>query len=426
MDLLISGGRVLDPANKRDGLFDVLVSGGAVAKVGKNLKAPGAQVLDAKGKWVMPGLIDAHVHLREPGGEESETIATGTKAAAAGGVTSVLAMANTRSTIDTPDQVRFVVRRAEETAAVRVHPVGAVTKGLLGQELTDLEGMAEAGARAFSDDGRCVMNSGLLRRALERTKKLGMVLIEHCEDENLSAGGVMNESPVSKELGLRGIPAESEAIMVARDVYLARLTGAPIHCAHISTAESVEVLRWAKKRGIPVTAETCPHYLALTDSAVGRCGTHAKMKPPLRAKKDQEAILEGLADGTLDLIATDHAPHSAESKSRPLPEAPFGIIGLETSFALAYENLILKKVLKPLDAVSRMTIRPARIFKLPGGKLSPGAPADIAVFAPSREWVYERSVSKSSNSPFIGRKFKGKIVETLVGGKIVHSDRAER
>jgi dihydroorotase len=271
-------------------------------------------------------------------------------------------MANTRQTIDTPERVRFVVERARETAAVRVYPVGAVTKGLAGQEMTDLEGLAEAGAKAFSDDGKCVMNSGLLRRALEKSKALGIPLIEHCEDENLSVGGVMNESPLSKKLGLGGIPQESEAIIVARDAYLAQLTGASVHCAHISTEAAIKVLRWAKKEGIPFTAETCPHYLALDENAVPRCGTHAKMKPPLRRKKDQEAIFEALADGILDIIATDHAPHDPASKSKEFSQAPFGIIGLETSFALVYENLILKKVLKSLDAISRM-IRHTQRFR---------------------------------------------------------------
>jgi dihydroorotase len=425
MDLLISGGRLLDPANKRDGLFDLLVRGGKVARVAKKIPAsPGTKVLDAKGKWVFPGLIDAHVHLREPGGEEAETIATGTKAAAAGGVTSVLAMANTRQTIDTPERVRFVVERARETAAVRVYPVGAVTKGLAGQEMTDLEGLAEAGAKAFSDDGKCVMNSGLLRRALEKSKALGIPLIEHCEDENLSVGGVMNESPLSRKLGLGGIPQESEAIIVARDAYLAQLTGASVHCAHISTEAAIKVLRWAKKEGIPFTAETCPHYLALDENAVPRCGTHAKMKPPLRRKKDQEAIFEALADGILDIIATDHAPHDPASKSKEFSQAPFGIIGLETSFALVYENLILKKVLKSLDAISRMTDRPAKIFKLPGGKLSVGASADIAIFDPAMEWTYQKEniISKSSNSPFVGRKFKGKMLATVVAGNMAYQN----
>lgn len=421
MNLLITGARVIDPANQRDGFFDVLVKSGKISKVEKKIKAKNFPVVSARGCWVMPGLIDVHVHLREPGGEESETIESGSRAAAAGGVTSVFAMANTRPPIDSPQQVRLVVRRAKEKSLIRIYLVGAVTKGLEGKELTDMAEMVKAGCRAFSDDGRCLMDSRLLRRALEHTKNFEMPLIEHCEEENLSFGGVMNEGKLSVRLGLRGIPEESESIMVARNAYLAQLTGAHIHCAHISTRDAVDEIRRAKKKGLPLTAETCPHYFTLTEKAVHRYDTHAKMKPPLRSEDDVEAVKEALTDGTIDVIATDHAPHDPNSKAREFSQAPFGIIGLQTSFALAYNELVLKKVLKPIDAVRKMTENPAKIFHIPGGKLSPGSPADIAIFDPKKKWTLNEGMieSKSVNSPFIGRKFKGKIVKTIVGGKVV-------
>ena len=405
MDLLIAGGRVIDPANGRDGLFDVLVGKGRIFAVGKSLRAPkGTETIPAAGKWVLPGLVDAHVHLREPGGEGSETIESGTRAAAAGGVTTVLAMANTKPPVDTPRKVRWALKRIRETALVRVYPVGAVTKNLEGRELTDIRGLARAGCAAVSDDGREVMDSGLLRQALIRAKAAGVPLIDHCEDENLS-----------KE----DIPPESEVIMVARAIYLSRLTGARIHLAHMSTQDSVDLIRRAKKDKIKVTAETCPHYLCLTDDAVRRHGTHAKMKPPLRSRDDQEALREGLADGTLDTISTDHAPHDAASKQREFSKAPFGIIGLETSFSIVHEELIAKKVLSPTEAVRKMTQNPAENFGLDAGTLSKGAPADFAIFDPGLEWTAERFESKSANSPFLGRKFRGKMVCTVVGGRIV-------
>lgn len=420
-DLLISGGRVLDPASRRDGVFDVLIKAGRIAAIEKSIKVPrGTAKIAAQGRWVMPGLIDAHVHLREPGGEESETIETGTQAAAAGGVTSVLAMANTKPPIDSPAQVRFVVRRAKEKAAVRVYPVGAVTKGLEGKELTDIAGMVKAGCMAISDDGREVMDSRIYRRALEHSKALDVPLIDHCEDENLSLGGVMNESSLSIKLGLRGIPNESESVMVGRAIFLSQLTEARIHLAHMSTRDSVELIRTAKRKGILVTAETCPHYLTLTEEAVQRYNTHAKMKPPLRTREDQDALLEGLRDGTIDTISTDHAPHEPHSKEREFSQSPFGIIGLETSFAIVHDELIQKKVLSPLEALRKMTENPAANFRLPGGKLSKGAPADVAIFDPNEAWSAAHFMSKSVNSPFIGRKFHGKIVATIVGGHVVY------
>ena len=414
---------MIDPANGRDGIFDVWVKKGKIAAVGKSLRVPkGTETIPAAGKWVLPGLVDAHVHLREPGGEESETIESGTRAAAAGGVTTVLAMANTQPPIDNPQQVRFVLRRALEKAVVRVLPVGAVTKGLAGTELTDITSMAREGCAALSDDGHGLMDSRLMRRALEYTKNLGIPLIDHCEDSNLSLGGVMNEGRLSLKLGLRGIPTEAESVMVARNVYLAQLTGAHVHCAHISSGDSVDLIRRAKKKRIPVTAEACPHHFTLTEEAIERYDTSAKMNPPLRGRRDLAAIREGLADGTIDVIASDHAPHELHSKEREFSQAPFGVIGLETLWALTADELVRGKVLSPLEAVRKLTQNPARLFHLPGGKLSPGAPADIALYDPRAEWTAERFFSKSSNSPFIGRKFKGRIAATIVGGRMVYEN----
>ncbi|MBI3012183.1 MAG: dihydroorotase [Elusimicrobia bacterium] len=425
MSLIIQGGRVLDPQSRRDGVFDILIDSGKVVKKAKKISpSPFQTVFPAQGYWVMPGLIDVHVHLREPGGEISETIATGTRAAAAGGVTGVLAMANTQPPTDTPEKVRYILKQSEMRGAVRVYPVGAVTRGLDGQDLTDFPAMAAAGCRAFSDDGRCVMNSGLLKRALEESGRLGVPIIEHCEDENLSRGGSVHEGKLLRKLGCAGIPRESETIMVARDLFLAQATGSSLHCAHVSCADSVEMIRQAKKKGAPVTAECCPHHFTLTEEAVARYGSSAKMKPPLRTQKDLESVWEGLADDTIDCIATDHAPHDPESKRRPLREAPFGVIGLETLWSLVYNRLILKRVLTPLEAARKLTESPAKIFHLPGGTLRSGSPADIAIFNPKISWTLKKDeiISKSDNTPFLNWKFKGKIVATIVSGKIVYQN----
>ena len=423
-NFFIIGGRVIDPANRRDGFFDVQVRDGKIGRVAKGIRAPkNAEILDARGMWVLPGFVDAHVHLREPGNEQSETIKTGTQAAAAGGVTSLLCMANTQPTTDTSERARSMMEKIKRDALVRVQVVGAVTQNLEGKILNDFAAMSRAGVRAFSDDGKCVMNSRLLRQALEQCKKLDRVLIEHCEDENLSQGGIVHEGALSQHLGCLGIASESEAIIVARDIFLARLTGARLHLAHMSTKDSVHLIRWARKIGVKVTAEVCPHYFALTDAAIKRWGTHAKMKPPLRARSDLQAIKAALADGTIDAIATDHAPHHAVSKALPLNQAPFGIIGLESSFALVYNELVLKKIITPMRAVHLMT-NAANIFDLDAGKLSSGSNADMVIFDPQKNWTHRAETlhSKSKNTPFEGRKFKGKIIATFVGGKKVYGN----
>lgn len=422
MNLLITNGRIIDPSNRRDGLFDLLIQNGKISKISKKIHPQKNDLtVSAKGCWILPGLIDVHVHLREPGGEESETIETGSRAAAAGGVTSLLAMPNTQPPIDTPRQVQFVVKRAKETAIVKIYPVGAITKGQEGKELADIHSMVKEGCVAISDDGHCVMNSQLLRWALDYCKSLGITLIEHCEDENRSRGGVMYEGALSIKLGLKGIPEESESNMIARDIFLAQLTGARLHCAHVSCADSVELIRRAKKKGIRVTAETCPHYFSLTENAVQRYNTLAKVKPPLRTEKDVEAIKKGLADGTIDIIASDHAPHASYNKEKEFSRAPFGMIGLETLFSLTYNELVLKKVLSVQEAVRKMTQTPAELFSLQGGNLSVGSAADVTIFNPKKIWIVSAKdfASKSSNSPFIGKKLKGKIVTTIVDGKIV-------
>src|SRR3989338_4104238 len=420
-NLLIFGGRVIDPKNNRDGFFDLLITNGKISKIAKKIiPQKNFKLIPTQDQWVMPGLVDAHVHLREPGGENSETIFSGTKAAVSGGVTSLLAMANTMPPIDTSKKIKFVLKRAQKSLA-KVYPVGAVTQGLKGKKLTNFSQMVKAGCAAFSDDGRCVMDSGILREALEKAKKLGKVVIEHCEDHQLSKNGFMNQGSVSQKLGICGIPSQSEAVMVARDIFLAQLTRSHLHCAHVSCKESVELIRAAKKKGIPISAETCPHYFTLTEAEVKRHGTFAKMKPPLRTEEDMKAIKKALRDGTIDIIATDHAPHSLESKKKSFEQAPFGIIGLETLFVLVYEELILKKILSHLKAVKLLTEIPARIFGLPSGNLSQGSPADIFIFDPKAKWTYkqENVQSKSVNSPFLGRTFQGKVKMTLVNGKIV-------
>lgn len=420
--LLIKGGRVVDPANGTDEILDVLIQKGHIAQVGKNLEGSGVRTIDASGKVVAPGLIDVHVHLREPGREDKETIATGTRAAAFGGFTSIVAMANTHPPVDTVSQVKFVLTKAVSEGIVRVYPVGAVTKGLEGKELAELGAMKEAGAVAFSDDGVPVMNAQLLRRALEYAKDLGIPVIEHCEDTQLSAGGVMNEGYAATVRGLRGIPRQSETIMVARNIALAELTGGHLHVAHISTAEGVALVREAKKKGLRVTAEACPHHFCLTEEAVSQYNTDAKMNPPLRTAQDAQAIKQGLADGTIEVIASDHAPHTAAEKAQEFSLAPFGIIGLETTLPLVLTELVGKKVLSLSQAIASMTSHPARIFHLPGGRLSPGQPADIVVIDLDEKRTVQHFASKSKNSPFVGWTLSGFAAVTVVGGKIVQEN----
>ena len=422
MSVLIRGGRLVDPANSIDGVHDLLLEDGKVSKLGATLAAPqDAAVIEAAGKLVCPGLIDIHVHLREPGYEYKETVATGTRAAAAGGFTAVCCMANTHPVNDNRSITDYILAKAKSEGLVRVYPIGAVTRGLEGKELAELAELAEAGCVAFSDDGKCVMNAELYRRAMEYTLPFGMPVISHAEDHTLARGGCMHEGVVSTELGLRGIPAAAEDVMVARDVLLAELTGAHVHIAHLSTAGAVRLVRDAKARGVRVTAEVTPHHLLLTDEAVRGWNPNTKMAPPLRTKRDTEALIEALADGTIDCVATDHAPHAVAEKEGEFDHAANGIVGLETAVTLLYDRLVRPGVLPLATLVARLSRDPARLLNLPGGSLAVGAPADVTVLDPDAAVTVDpaRFASKSRNTPFGGWTATGRPWKTIVGGKVV-------
>lgn len=418
--LLIKGGRLIDPAHNRDEVLDLLVEGGRIVRLGKNLTAPaGAQVLDAAGMIVAPGLVDIHVHLREPGNEGAETIETGTLSAAVGGITSVVAMPNTQPAIDSGTGIRFVLRRAAETAHVRVWPSGSITLERAGEKLAEIGGMVQAGAVALTDDGNSVPDAQLLRRALEYAKMFDVTVIEHSEDKSLMADGIMNEGPLATRLGHRGIPRQSESIAAGRNIALAALTGAHIHLTHISTRETVDLVRQAKKKGILVTADCTPHHFTLTEDAVVRCGTNAKMNPPLRAEEDRRALIEGLKDGTIDCIASDHAPHTRASKEQEFSAAPFGVVGLETLLPLTVTQLIEPGHLSWSEAIRRMATNPAKVLSLPVGDLAEGSPADIVIINPAEERTITGFSSKSQNSPFLGWTLRGFAQVVMVEGKIV-------
>jgi dihydroorotase len=424
MRLLIRNGRVIDPVAGTDLPQDLLVEDGLIARGGPGLDrlaGAGLEILDATGLVVCPGLIDIHVHLREPGHEYRETVETGTRAAAAGGFTAVCCMANTDPVNDTRAVTDYILARARTQGAVRVYPIGAVTRGLGGKELAELAELAEAGCVAFSDDGKPVMNAELYRRAMEYTSPFGGPVISHAEDTNLSRGGQMNEGVVSTELGCPGIPAAAEDTMVARDILLAELTGAHVHLAHLSTAGAVRLVREAKARGVRVTAEATPHHLALTDDAVRGWDPNTKMSPPLRTRRDVDALVEGLADGTIDCVATDHAPHAQSEKEGEYDRAANGVVGLETAVAVLLDRLVRPGLLDLRTLIARMTSGPARLLNLPGGTLAPGAPADITLLDLGRELTIDPASfrSKSRNTPFGGWKVRGAPVATIVGGKIV-------
>jgi len=419
MNLLIKNGHIIDPANKIDEKLDILVSEGKIAKSGKpgSSSTDNAQVIDAAGRLVVPGLIDMHVHLREPGFEYKETIATGTAAAKSGGFTAVCCMPNTNPVNDNRSITEFILSRAREASA-RVYPIGAITKGSKGEELAEMGELHQAGCVAVSDDGRPLMNAALMRRAMEYSKIFDMLIISHCEDSTLSDKGVMNEGGISTELGLRGIPRAAEDVMTARDISLAELTGCRLHIAHVSTIGSVNLVRDAKKRGVKVTAETCPHYFTLTDEAVRGYNPMAKMNPPLRTADDVAAIKQGLKDGTIDVIATDHAPHGMDEKSGEFDYAPFGIVGLETALGLTLK-LAHEGILSMTEAVRKLSFNPASILKLNKGSLTIGADADITIIDPKMDWTVDASLfkSKSKNTPFNGWQLKGRAVQTIVGGR---------
>ncbi|MGH7664761.1 MAG: dihydroorotase [Gemmatimonadaceae bacterium] len=421
--LLLRGGRIVDPSRQMDAKGDVLIAGDSIREVAPAVDPPeGVEVIDCSRRIVAPGFIDAHCHLREPGREHVETIATGARAAAAGGFTAVCAMPNTEPVTDNQAAVGFIIRQAQRAESARVHPIGAISLGQQGDALAEFGEMVGAGAVAVSDDGRPVASAHLMRTALEYARAFDIPVIDHCEEPTLARGGVMNEGVVSARLGLKGIPSEAEEIMVIRDILLARRTGGRVHLAHMSTRGSVELIRWGKERGIPVTAEVCPHHLSLTESECDDYDTNAKMNPPLRTEADVTALQQAVADGTIDIIATDHAPHHYDEKEREFADAPFGIIGLETALAVVVTRLVAPGIIDFGVLVERMSCAPARLFNLPGGTLRPGSPADITVFDPEHRWTVDPAsfLSKGRNTPYRGMALQGRAECTIVGGRVVH------
>jgi dihydroorotase len=421
--ILLRGGRIVDPAQKLDETLDLLVAEGRVAEVGSGLEAPeAARVIECEGLLVLPGLIDVHVHLREPGGEHKETIATGARAAAAGGFTSICAMPNTDPVIDTPATVGFVAAAGRQAGFSRVYPVGAISLGQKGEQLTEIGELVEAGAVAITDDGSPVMDSGLMRMALEYAQAFDIPVADHPEDLGLSRTGVMNEGLVSARLGLEGKPNASEDVHIARDLLVAELTGGHIHLQHISTRQGVELIRQAKERGVRVTAEASPHHLLLTEREVEGYRTDAKMNPPLRTEEDREAVVAGLLDGTLDTVATDHAPHHYDEKEQAFDDAPFGVVGLETALGLMLTHFVEPGRLTLSELVERMSLNPAKAFRLPAGTLLEGVAGDVTVVDPAAEWTVDpsRFYSRARNTPFTGEILRGVAVLTVVDGRIVH------
>ncbi|MFA6078214.1 MAG: dihydroorotase [Candidatus Omnitrophota bacterium] len=426
MRYLIKNGRVVDPANNIDSVMDLLITDGKIAEAGKDIKAPADVIIDASGKIVAPGLVDMHTHLREPGREDKETVRTGTIAALCGGYTSIACMPNTEPAIDNVKMVKTLKDIIKKDALTNVFIIGAITEERRGIKIADIRGMKEEGVSAFSDDGSSVDDERVLLEALKTAKKEGTIIIEHCEDIKISANGVINEGFMSTKMGLRGIPKRAEYERVKRDIELAKKASARIHIAHVSCKESVEAIRKAKQEGVGVTAETCPHYFALTEECCATYDTNTKMNPPLRTKEDAEAIKEALKDGTIDVIATDHAPHTDSEKDVEFDFAPFGVIGLETALSITAMELVEKGILSWKDLIIKMSLAPARILNIDRGDLKKGKAADIAIIDPSGAYVYEKEKirSKSKNSPFIGWPLKAKVSEIFVSGELVMKEGA--
>ncbi|MGH9506145.1 MAG: dihydroorotase [Terriglobales bacterium] len=422
MNLILRGGRLLDPGAGRDETGDLVAQEGKIRDLGPGIAADGPGVVDCTGLIVCPGFVDLHAHLREPGQEYKEDIESGTRAAVAGGFTAVCAMPNTQPVNDGAGTTAYLIQRAQEIGAARVYPVGAITQGSRGESLAAIGAMRRAGAVALSDDGRPVMNGQILRRAMEYATRFELPVVEHAEDLQLSAGGVMHEGQAALRLGLRGMSAESEAAMVARDILLAERTGARLHIAHVSTAASVRLIAAGKARGVRVTAEVTPHHLTLTDADIRGYDANFKMNPPLRSAADREALIAALADGTIDAVATDHAPHAPHEKEQEFSRAPFGIIGLETALPLVLRLVAAGRLSLP-RAIAVLTSGPAQCFSLPGGSLASGAPADITVFDPAENWVCDPALlrSKSRNTPFAGQTMTGRVRHTIVAGRVVYS-----
>lgn len=441
MTILIKNGQVINPADQMDETADVLVENGCVTKIGKNIKMKAERVIDAKGCFVMPGFIDMHVHLRDPGFEQKETIETGCRAAARGGFTTILAMPNTKPVVDNPDVVNYVHNKAKMVGSVNVLQVGAVTQGQQGKKLSDIEGMVKAGIPAISEDGKSVMNAELYREAMEKAAELGIVVLAHCEDINLVNGGVMNEDAHARELGLKGITNSVEDVIIARDIMLSGDTGARLHLCHCSTEKSVKMVQYAKLEHMKVTAEVCPHHFTLTSDDIHKiepqmepekklaidadADTNFKMNPPLRTKADVQALKEGLRDNIMDVIATDHAPHTFDDKNTSMKKAPFGIVGLETAAALTYSELVLEGYLTPMQMAEKLSYNPAKIIGLDKGDIAPGKIADIVIFDPKKTYVIDKSrfASKGRNTPFDGRKVTGKVRATIVNGQVVYEEK---
>ena len=426
MKLLIQNGKVIDPVSGAISQVDMLVEDGKVALLERGIEADDVdQVIDAKGFMVCPGLVDMHVHLRDPGLTYKEDIFTGTMAAARGGVTSLVCMANTSPVLDSPEQITYVKETAAKACGVNVYPVGAVSCHLRGKELTDFEALKNAGAIALSDDGNNIDDANLMRDALIRARRQGMTILAHCEDSNMVGNRAVNEGSVSRQLWLEGRPAIAEELIIMRDAMLAEETKAPIHVCHISTAKSVDIVRRMKKKGIAITCETCPQYFTLTEDEILAKGPLARVNPPLRTEKDVKGIITGLKDGTIDVIATDHAPHSAEEKNRELTKAPSGMVGLETSLAITLTQLYHTGRMELRDIIRRMTANPASILKLQKGRLTLGSDADIVIFDPDEEWIIDpdQFASKGRNTPFGGKTVKGKVKYTIVAGKVIYQDK---
>jgi len=417
--LIISGGTLVDPIDNYFGPGAVVVSQGKFAEIIKDKKQPKGNI-DASGMIICPGLVDMHVHLREPGYEYKETIQSGALAAAAGGFTSIACMPNTEPALDNQEQIRFVLEKAK-AAAVHVYPVGALTKGRQGKELAEMADMREAGAVAFSDDGTGVQNGNMMRRSLEYCRMLDVAVLSHCQYDDLADGGVMNESYYSTSLGLRGATRIAEELMIARDLMLAQYTNSKIHIQHVTSIGGIELIRNAKRQGIKVTAETCPHYLVFSDDCLKTYDTNLKVNPPIRGKKDMAALKKALASGIIDVIATDHAPHAWEEKALEFDYAPSGLIGLETALAVVATELVHKNVLDWLSLIKLMTLNPAQILNIPAGRFENNLPADITLIDPELEWTFAETDIKSlsKNSPFVGWKFKGRVTKTIVSGKTV-------
>jgi dihydroorotase len=416
--LHLKGGRVIDPANGVDQVRDLFVSDGVIV----DSKPSGAEIIDVSDKVVTPGLIDIHVHFREPGQSHKETIATGSRCAAAGGFTTVVCMPNTSPVADSPATIAWIQERAAATACVNVFCTGAITRGIAGEEMAPIGALASAGVVALTDDGRCIQNHGVMRRAVEYARQFGLPIMDHCQEATLSSDGVMNEGEWSTRLGLPGWPALAEDLIVARNILLAEETGHPIHCQHISSARSVRLLREARRRGVPITAEACPHHIALTDGYLRTFDTNFKMNPPLRTQDDIDEIISGIADGTITILASDHAPHATYEKEVEFDRAPFGILGLETELALFLEILLhQRKILALPEIIAMLTINPAKLLRLNRGTLSVGAPADITILDPDHAWTVDKnaSASLSRNTPFHGTRLRGRALQTIVGGKTV-------